>query len=68
MILRTDNYYHNWLLEKCNELKGLSEEAMKSPKNALTASCLLLHASDLNNTCKPKELNLLWTELLYEEF
>lgn len=24
MILRTDNYYHHWLLEKCNDLKGLS--------------------------------------------
>ena len=68
MILRTDNYYHNWLLERCAELKGLSDEQMRKPKYSIMAACLLLHASDLNNTCKPKEVSLLWTGLLYEEF
>jgi hypothetical protein len=25
MILRTDNYYHGWLLEKCASLKTLTD-------------------------------------------
>jgi hypothetical protein len=52
MILRTDNYYHGWLLEKGAKLKGQPETVLKDPKNSLTISCLLLHAADLNNTCK----------------
>ena len=68
MILRTDNYYHHWLLERCAELKNKSDEEMQTPRYALMASCLLLHAADLNNTFKKRDVSVLWTYLLYEEF
>lgn len=68
MILRTDNYYHGWLLEKSKKLKGESDKVLQEPKNTALLNCLLLHAADLNNTCKQTEMSVLWTGLLYEEF
>ena len=68
MILRTDNYYHGYLLQKGTRLKGEPDEVLREPRNALTICCLLLHSADLNNTCKETELNVLWTDYLYQEF
>ena len=65
MILRTDNYYHHWLLERCAQLKKISEDDFKKPKYALMAACLLLHAADLNNTFKKRDVSVMWTYLLY---
>lgn len=65
MILKTDNFYHGWLLEKIEALKQLKTEELSLPEHSLSMSCILLHAADLNNAAKDFELSIRWTNELY---
>jgi hypothetical protein len=61
MILKTDNFYHGWLIAGLEQLKALKGEELLMPQHSLTMACVLLHAADLNNAAKDFELSIRWT-------
>lgn len=51
MIIKTDNLYHQELINSLIEFSK-KEEVLHDPEGQLLLSCALLHAADLNNSTK----------------